>query len=46
MRHGYQEFDKAMVMWYKESTSPLFLREQGARRLIAASAYLNWIVNQ
>ena len=36
-----KRFDKTYDVCYKINTSPLLLREQGARRPIAASAFLH-----
>jgi hypothetical protein len=41
MKEADQEFGYTWKMCYKLYTSPLFLRGQGARRRITASAYLN-----
>ncbi len=37
----YEKFDRTGHLCYKIDTFPLFLRGQGARRLITASALLN-----
>ena len=37
----HEMFDSIVISCYTIGTSPLFLREQGARRPKAASAFLN-----
>ena len=37
----HEMFDRIVISCYSIATSPLFLREQGARRPKAASAFLN-----